>query len=166
MGIGTRIWNDMADTKTGEEYLDRYLRRQRTVRACFKIAIYIGAGTGVIGSFAKQYLSTLLSSIWIGTVQAATHFENNFIRTETQITQLEKLKQMYFTKFKRLEDLWHCYQEGDYDEAKTKLEYRRIRNLDNDIDALDIKLNIPRLRCMAKKAENQMKIYLNRYNDG
>jgi hypothetical protein len=157
------IWHEMVHTKYGDHYLAHYLDRQKLTRKWFKILILIFSTSGVLGWKVWEYMP-VVACVLIAIIQLISLIENQIIPTDKDIESVAKLRNKYISYFNKLEKLWKDYSSKKLDETKTNEQFYVLRQIGANIEAIDNKLHIRKIKVLCDKADTETRNYFNQYH--
>jgi hypothetical protein len=158
MDMYEKIWHEFIDKRYGDEYLCRYVARQIEIRKWFKIVTILLSATGIWTAIKSFTIPTIISLSVIAIVQLATLVENFVIHSEKQIEDLGNLRLLYYEQWNRLEKFFITY--GNYSEKEAADKFFELRDVAKNMEDLDNKLNIKKIKRLASKAELSNRDYL------
>ncbi len=159
-----KIWYEMMQIKFGEKYLALYISLQYALKKYFKIATLVFSGSGILGWKLWQPIAWI-ALILIATVQILGLIENQLIRSEKDIADIARLRELYLKYFNKLEQLWVNYESSEITEKETsKLFYNYRSNDHQTIETLDNKLGIKKWKKLENKADIETRQYFNTYH--
>ncbi len=163
MSIDNKIWYDLVHAKKGDEYLVLYLCRQRDIRKYFKIGTIVFSAGGAMGWTIWNPIAGLACAV-IALTQLFGSIESFLIHTEDQLDTLSKLRLLYYDRANRLEELWHDLAKGNITDEKASKIFFGLRKSAQEIEELDNKLNIKKVKKLDAEAQYKTKVYLDTYH--
>jgi uncharacterized membrane protein len=154
----------MVQIKFGEIYLALYISLQYRIKKYFKIAILVFSGSGIFGWKLWQPIAWIVL-ILIAIVQILSLIENHIIRSDKEVSDIGKLRELYLKYFNKLEKLWVDYNSTEITETEaSRLFFEYRRNDYQSIETLDNKLGIKRWRKLVNFADSETRQYFNTYH--
>lgn len=160
-----QLWYKMLDIKYGEIYLSKYIQRQHFLKKIFQIMILIVSASGILGwKYFEDY--AWLAFLLICVMQIFLLIKNQLIFSEKEMEYLTQLK-MGYTKYNiKLEKLWaeyfrHKKEEDDVLDLFYKFQEKDWQNIED----LDNKINIKKIKKLDRLTKNEIQVYLKKYHN-
>lgn len=163
MDIRDKIWNDLLDTKHGDEYLVLYISRQRNIRKMFKIFTILLSTGGALTALQSFKIPTIIFCLLAAVVQILTSIENFIIHSEDDLDSLCSLRMKYFDRVHDLEILWSNLEDKRVTNQEATAEFFKLRKSASEIEKLDNKLHIKKRKKLIARANLSTNEYLNTY---
>ncbi|TWF44684.1 hypothetical protein FHW36_101605 [Chitinophaga polysaccharea] len=163
MSIDNKIWLDLVHAKKGDEYLVLYLCRQRDIRKYFKIVTIVFSAGGAMGWAIWKPIAGFACAV-IALVQLLGSIESFLIHNEDQLESLSKLRLLYYDRANRLEELWHDLVKNKVTDEEASTVFFELRKSAKEIEDLDNKLNIKKVKKLDAEAQYKTKVYLDTYH--
>lgn len=106
MIVRNKIWEELRQAKANIICIQRYTDRNRKWSRYFNALIIISASAGTIGGIFKQWVAVAASAL----VAASTILKSlmpNFIQSEQELTELDRLMDYYSRYLNKLERIWY-----------------------------------------------------------
>lgn len=158
-----KIWYELTHIKVGEYYLSYYLSKKKRDRHYFKIATLIFSAGGIMGWSVWDALPIIACGI-VSVIQLLGLIENQIIITDEEVNRISRLRKKYSSYFNELEKLWIRYESKQVDEAFATQSFFELRSNAEEIEDMDNKIRLPRLKRLYKKADSDTRDYLNQYH--
>jgi hypothetical protein len=159
-----KIWYEMVQIKYGEKYLSLYLSLQYTLKKSFKIATLVFSGSGILGWELWRPIAWIALVI-IAIVQIMSLIENQIVRSNKEISDIAKLRELYLKYFNKLERLWVKYHSSSIPEEEASEKFFKYRNNDyQKIESLDNKLGIKKFNRLKTIADKETRQYFRTYH--
>lgn len=106
-----KIWEELRQANANITCIQRYTDRNRKISRYFNAIIIICASVGTIGGVYNQWIAVIAS----GLVALSTILKSlmpNFIQSEQELTELDRLMDYYSKYLNKLEMIWYnCYEK-------------------------------------------------------
>ncbi|MCG6191463.1 hypothetical protein [Maribellus maritimus] len=159
-----KIWYEMMQIKFGEKYLAFYLSLQYRFKKIFKILTLVFSGSGILGWKLWQPIAWI-ALVLIASIQILSLIENQIIRSDKEIGDIAKLRELYLKYFNKLEKLWVDLDTSKITEDEASQLFFRFRSKDFQIiEKLDNTLGIKKWKKIEKKADLEARQYFNTYH--
>lgn len=161
MIVRNKIWEDLRQAKTNIICIQRYTDRNRKWSRYFSAMIVILASAGTLGGIFEQWVAVVAS----GLVAISTILKSlmpNFIQSEQELTDLDRLMDYYSKYLNKLERIWYNNYEEYIDEKEAIEQLFSIKDDEADKYSSMNKL-VRHLSKKEKKAINEeAREYVNR----
>jgi len=159
-----KIWFEMVQMKFGEKYLALYISLQYQLKKYFKVATLVFSGSGILGWKLWQPIAWI-ALILIALVQILSLIENQIIRSDKEVADISKLRELYLIYFNKLEKLWVDFDSSEITEKEASKTFFSYRSNDHQsIESLDDKLGIKKWKKLKIKADTETRQYFNTYH--
>lgn len=159
-----KIWYEMVQMKFGEKYLALYISLQYQLKKYFKIATLVFSGSGILGWKLWQPIAWI-ALILIAIVQILSLIENQIIRSDKEVSDILKLRELYLKYFNKLEKLWVDYNSSEITEKEASRLFFKYRTSDHQtIESLDNKLGIKKWKKLESNADSETRQYFKTYH--
>lgn len=121
MIVRNKIWEELRQAKANIICIQRYTDRNRKWSRYFDATIIVLASTGTLGGVFQQYI---ISAITSGLVALSTIIKSllpNFIQSEQELTELDRLMDYYSRYLNKLERIWYI-EENEHINEKEAIE--------------------------------------------
>lgn len=158
------IWYELVQIKFGEKYLALYLSLQHKLKKTFKIFILIFSGSGILGWQLWQPIAWI-ALVLIAIIQLLSLIENQIIRSDDQIVEIAKLRELYLKYFHKLEKLWIEFDNEEINDSVAKEQFFEFRKADLEpLEALDNKIGIKKWSRLIASADKETRDYFQTYH--
>lgn len=158
------IWYELVQIKFGEKYLALYLSLQHKLKKLFKIFILIFSGSGILGWQLWQPIAWI-ALVLIAIIQLLSLIENQIIRSDDQIAEIAKLRELYLKYFHKLEKLWIEFDNEEINDSVAKEQFFEVRKTDLEpLEALDNKIGIKKWTRLIASADKETRDYFQTYH--
>lgn len=150
IGLRTRIWEDLYDSKKYEEFLSLYLAAKRRNKSAYNVTIALLSVLGALLTFLSKEMDVLKNSavvacLLIIVVQLADKALPSWLINDEEISKLSDYRIKYVTFYEKLDRLW-CEFENESISYKNAFErYFDLRQMNIELQQLDnsvlIKIN-------------------------
>ena len=159
-----KIWYEMMQIKFGEKYLAFYISLQYQIKKYFKISTLIFSGSGILGWKLWQPIAWI-ALILIAIIQILSLIENQIVRSDKEVADIARLREMYLKYFNKLEKLWVDFESQDINDKEASSLFFKYRNEDHQsIEVLDNNLGIKKWKKLEYKADTETRQYFNTYH--
>jgi hypothetical protein len=159
-----KIWYEMVQMKFGEKYLALYISLQYQLKKYFKIATLVFSGSGILGWKLWQPIAWI-ALILIAIVQILSLIENQIIKSDKEVSDIIKLRELYLKYFNKLEKLWVDYNSSEITEKEASRLFFKYRTSDHQtIESLDNKLGIKKWKKLESNADSETRQYFKTYH--
>lgn len=159
-----KIWQTLQNAKVGDIYLCHYLARQSNRRKWFQVFTIIFSASGILGW--KLWTESVFAPIAFGMIlimQLVLKLETHFIRSEAQLTQISELRQVYISYFNNLDRLFDHLSASRITDEIACDQFFNIQEQMKKAESLDDKLQVVPYGRLAKKSQEEAKIFLTNY---
>lgn len=153
----------MTHIKYGDTYLVYYLGRQKTTRKWFKIFTLVFSTGGVLGWTIWDYVPIIACGL-IALMQLVTVIENQIVPSDKDVDNVAELRNKYIFYFNKLEKLWVEFGSNILTEQQATEQFYNLRQIGADIEAIDNKLHIRKIKKLCDKADTETRNYLIQYH--
>lgn len=111
MIVRNKIWEELRQAKANIICIQRYTDRNRKWSRYFNAIIIVLASGGTLGGIFKQWIAVIAS----GLVAISTILKSlmpNFIQSEQELTELDRLMDYYSRFLNKLEKIWYNNYEN------------------------------------------------------
>lgn len=116
MIVRQRIWEELRLAKANIICLQKYTDRGRRKSRIFNSLIILFASAGAIGGIFKQWVAVLASFLVAFSTILKTLMPN-FLHSENELSELDRLMDFYSTYFNNLEKIWYYNENLGKDES-------------------------------------------------
>lgn len=109
MIVRNRIWEELRQAKANIICIQRYTDRNRKISRYFNGGIILLAAAGALGGAYEQWIAVIAS----GLVAVSTILKSllpNFIQSEQELTELDRLMDYYSKYLNKIEKIWYNYE--------------------------------------------------------
>lgn len=110
MIVRNKIWEELRQAKANIICIQRYTDRNRKWSRYFNALIIIFASAGTIGGIFKQWVAVIASGL-VATSTILKSLMPNFIQSEQELTELDRLMDYYSRYLNKLEKIWYNSEE-------------------------------------------------------
>lgn len=131
MIVRNKIWEELRQAKANIICIQRYTDRNRKWSRYFGALIIILASAGTIGGLFKQWVAVAASAL----VAISTILKSlmpNFIQSEQELTELDRLMDYYSRYFIKVEKIWYELYESNITEKEAIDQMFEIKNDEAD----------------------------------
>lgn len=160
-----KLWFEIADAKTGEIYLSKYLTRQKDIRKWYKVLTLTFSVSGIFGwAIWKKELMAVIACGLIAAMEIIVKLEPYFIKSESDIDSIGELRVQYLKNLNKFEKLFHELKNNIItDKEASDIFYLYRDEFVIETEALDNRLNIKKVKKLHVSADNEAKDYLNKH---
>ncbi len=158
-----KIWYEFVHYKYGDEYLVLYIDRLRLLRKTTNMLVIIFSTSGIF-SWKLWAFFPVLTSALIAIIQLFRLIENQIIPNDKDLEQVALLRNMYHEYSNLLEHLWIEYNRNELSEKEASDQFFNLRKTEQEIKALNNKINIQEISKLQVKAETITQNYLEQYH--
>lgn len=159
-----KIWYEMVQIKFGEKYLALYISLQYQLKKYFKIATLVFSGSGILGWKLWEPIAWI-ALILIAIVQILSLIENQIIRSDKEVSDIQKLRELYLKYFNKLEKLWVDFNSSEINDKEASTLFFKNRSSDyQNIESLDNKLGVKKWKKLKNKADSETRQYFSTYH--
>lgn len=115
MNVRNRIWEELRQAKANIICIQRYTDKVRRKSRIFNITIIICASTGALGGIYEQWIAVIASAL-IAVSSVLKALLPNFIQSEQELSELDRLMVFYAKYFNSLEKIWYEHEKKITDE--------------------------------------------------
>lgn len=106
MNARNRIWEELRQAKANIICLQRYTSKARKKSRIFNIIIIVCASAGALGGIYEQWIAIVASAL-IAISSVLKALLANFIQSEHELSELDRLTDFYSKYLNSLEKIWY-----------------------------------------------------------
>lgn len=156
-----RIWEEIKQAKTNIICLQRYTDRRRRILRYYNIFIITVSAFGAL-SFKLNETIPVVTSILVALVSLVKSSMPNFIQSEQEISELDRLTDFYSKYLNTIENLWYKFYTESENEKDIMISFFEYKS--NECDKYSL-LN-KGIRSISKKEQSfidkELLEYINR----
>lgn len=169
MIVRNKIWEELRQAKANIICIQRYTDRNRKWSRYFSAVIIVFASAGTIGGIFEQWIAVIASGL-VATSTILKSLMPNFIQSEQELTELDRLMDYYSRFLNKLEKIWYNNDEGNISEKEAISQFFDIKDDEADKCSTMNKL----IRHLSKKEKKNInaeakeyvnRVYFNYQND-
>lgn len=155
----------MVHAKYQEIYLAYYISKQKSFKKWVKIMTLIFSTSGIFSwAIWNSGVLALIALIAISLIQLVDLIKNELTTSEEEMEALGDFRNKHVIYFNKLEKLWVEFENEEIQEQKVKNKFYELRNLKEEIEALDNKLHLRNTKSLKNKTEIETEEYLNQFH--
>ena len=135
MIVRQRIWEELRFAKASIICLQRYTDKSRKKSRIFNSLVILFASTGAISGAFKQWDISIVASSLVAVSTILKTLMPNFLNSEKELSDLDRLMDFYSVYFNDLEKLWYSNENRNEEESHCITEseiMERFFNLKNN----------------------------------
>jgi len=126
-----RIWEEMMQAKANTICLQKYTDRRRKYSRYYNMFIILASSVGAL-SFQINIIIPVITSSLVGVVAIVKASMPNFIQTEQELSELDRLMDFYSKYLNTLEEIWYNFFYEYKDEKETMESFFKTKNIECD----------------------------------